>query len=225
MPTCKLPYKSSFDNSRVFLQDFEVIDDSFKILNDREFDSLINELEQNNIKAYNISGKPWLKDVSRGSEYAIPNLKVLDKIDQKRKDLNLYEDQLSAQISNQEILPPDEQVQYKFRVINALQSSNVREPKLDNLQGFYNDLIKQGIPSQQIDLVKDILSDVKEKVSKEDIVRELLVRYSYSVEVNTSSNIDESHVTITKGFYEYEYILVKENRGNLSLKLVAVGQH
>lgn len=98
MPTCKLPYKSSFDNSRVFLQDFEVIDDSFKILNDREFDSLINELEQNNIKAYNISGKPWLKDVSRGSEYAIPNLKVLDKIDQKRKDLGLYEDQLSAEI-------------------------------------------------------------------------------------------------------------------------------
>lgn len=61
MPTCKLPYKSSFDNSRVFLQDFEVIDDSFKILNDREFDSLINELEQNNIKAYNISGKLGLK--------------------------------------------------------------------------------------------------------------------------------------------------------------------
>lgn len=189
---CKLPHISALDNSRQFLIDFEAIDDSNKILDDIAFDSIIKDLEQDNIKAYQVSGKPWLRDVTKGGEIAIPNIEVLNKIDQKRKDLGLYEDQLSAEILDQEILPPDEQVQYKFRVINALQSSNVREPKLDNLQGFYNDLIKQGIPNQQIDLVKDILSDVKGKVTKEDIIRELLVRYSYSVEIKTAKRTNVS---------------------------------
>ena len=87
----------------------------------------------------------------------------------------------------EQIIPPDEQVVYQLRVVNALQSNKVREPKLDNLQGFYNDLLKQGIPNQQIDLVKDVLSDIKGKVTKEDLIRELLVRYSYSVEVKTST--------------------------------------
>lgn len=197
---CKLPHISALDNSRQFLIDLEAIDDSNKILDDIAFDSIIKDLEQDNIKAYQISGKPWLRDVTKGGEIAIPNIEVLNKIDQKRKDLGLYEDQLSAEILDQEILPPDEQVQYKFRVINALQSSNVREPKLDNLQGFYNDLIKQGIPNQQIDLVKDILSDVKGKVTKEDIIRELLLRYSYGVEVRISLQNNQYSPNTTDSF-------------------------
>ena len=184
---CKLPHISALDNSRQFLIDLEAIDDSNKILDDIAFDSIVKELEQDNIKAYQVSGKPWLRDVTKGGEIAIPNIEVLNKIDQKRKDLGLYEDQLSADLSeDSDIIPPNEQVGYQFRVVNALQSDKVRQPKLDNLQGFYNDLQKQGIPSQQIDLVKDILSDVKGSVTKDDIIKELLLKYSYGVEIETS---------------------------------------
>lgn len=98
---CKLPHISALDNSRQFLIDLEAIDDSNKILDDIAFDSIVKELEQDNIKAYQVSGKPWLRDVTKGGEIAIPNIEVLNKIDQKRKDLGLYKDQLSAEISDQ----------------------------------------------------------------------------------------------------------------------------
>ena len=99
MSNCNLPFKKSIDNSRVFLQDMEIIDEDFKILNEEDFDKVILELEKDNIQTYQVSGKPWVRDVVKGGVYAEPNLKVLDKIDQKRKELGLYEDQLSAEVS------------------------------------------------------------------------------------------------------------------------------
>ena len=96
------------------------------------------------------------------------------------------------------------EVRYQLRIINALQSDKVRQPKLDNLQGFYNDIKNQGIPSQQIDLVKDILSDTKEGITKEGIIRELLVKYSYTVEIETAKTKRQSYRSVQVGWNEFE---------------------
>lgn len=120
-----------------------------------------------------------------------------------------------------QVIPPDEQIVYQLRVVNALQSDKVRQPKLNSLQGFYNDLQKQGIPSQQIDLVKDILSDTKENVTKEDIVKELLVRYSFSVEINTRmTKVKHNHNKNLKEFISNGYYYFGSTYGYVRYKLV-----
>jgi len=187
MSNCILSSPRAIDNSKEFLKSIDAIDDSLYINNRELFQEAVDQLEDETKASYNVTGKTWQIDPARPN-YAIPNTAVLDQIDTKRKQLGIYDSQEAGSIGEEtEVLPPDEQVVYKMRVVNALQSNKVREPKLDNLQGFYNDLLKQGIPNQQIDLVKDVLSDVKGKVTKEDLIRELLVRYSYSVEVNTAT--------------------------------------
>jgi uncharacterized protein YdbL (DUF1318 family) len=95
---CKLPFKGSLQNSKAFLQDMDIIGEDYKILNDMEFDKVTFELEKENIQTYKVSGRPWIRDIVRGGMYAEPNLEVLERIDQKRKDLGLYEDQLSAEV-------------------------------------------------------------------------------------------------------------------------------
>ncbi len=95
---CKLPFKGSLQNSKAFLQDMDIIGEDYKILDDMEFDKVTFELEKDNIQTYKVSGRPWIRDIVRGGMYAEPNLEVLERIDQKRKDLGLYEDQLSAEV-------------------------------------------------------------------------------------------------------------------------------
>lgn len=185
---CNLPFKESLLNSKQTLIDVDAIDEAGVIINEPLFDEWVDQMSTQASQAYNLDNeKLWFKNPIV-NEPIVPNEEQFNKIDEKRKLMGLYEDQISGAISLEEpqVIPPDEQVVYQLRVVNALQSDKIRQPKLNNLQGFYNDLQKQGIPNQQVDLVKDILSDAKEGITKEDIIRELLVRYSYSVEVNTA---------------------------------------
>lgn len=73
-------------------------------------------------------------------------------------------------------------VDYKLKVINALQSDKVRNP-LKNFQGFINDLEKQGVPKIQLDLIRD---SYKQGDTKEDLISTMLANYSYTIEVNTA---------------------------------------
>lgn len=191
---CTLPFKSSLDNSRYFLTEVTgALSEDLTIIDSLTFDKAVDQLEQESIKAYNVSGKPWIRDITQNNLKAIPNPTVLDRIDEKRKELGLYEKQLSGNNSNlgEEFtpIPEDNQIIYKFRLINALESDKVRQPKLDNLQGFINDISKQGVSNQQIDILKDTINKLKERnqpITKQDLITELLVNYSYGVEVNVA---------------------------------------
>lgn len=202
---CTLPFRNSKENSKYFLESIDAIDSEGLILDKELFNEAVDQLEKETIQAYNIQGKHWFENVLP-TEPILPNEEVFKQIDNKRKQLGVYDSQQAGQIIGEEteILLPDEHVQYKFKVINALQSNKVREPKLDNLQGFYNDLQKQGIPTQQIDLVKDVLSEVKGKVTKEYLIRELLVRYSYSVEIETAMVNSEARRIAQREDIDYE---------------------
>ncbi len=77
-------------------------------------------------------------------------------------------------------------VNYKLKAIKALESDKVRQPKASTIQGFYNDLIKQGITNQQLDIIKDIYKD---NMTKEELISSLLAEMSYTIEVNTTKEI------------------------------------
>lgn len=88
------------------------------------------------------------------------------------------------------------QVDYKLKVIAALESDKVRQPS-KNLQGFYNDLKRQGVSDQQIDLVKNIY---QEGISKESLIASLLADVSNTVEINSPFNTDYySKLTVPGG--------------------------
>lgn len=82
-------------------------------------------------------------------------------------------------------LNPNE-VNYQLRIVSALQSDKVRQPKLNNLPGFFNDIQKQGIPSDQIDILREVISQKQGEFTKEDLIVDLLSEYSYAVEINTA---------------------------------------
>ncbi len=59
----------------------------------------------------------------------------------------------------------EKNVNFQLKVSEALKSDKVRNPK-SNLQGFYNDLQKQGVPNQQIEIIKDIYNSlVNERIN------------------------------------------------------------
>ena len=73
-------------------------------------------------------------------------------------------------------------VDYSLKVINALQSDKVRQPN-KNFQGFLNDLQKQGVPKEQLQILQQ---EYKEGDSKEDLAIRLASNYAFSVEINTA---------------------------------------
>jgi hypothetical protein len=83
-------------------------------------------------------------------------------------------------------------VDYKLKAIKALESDKVRQPKPSIMQGFYNDLIKQGVSKEQLEFIKDTY---KEGMTKEELIANLLGTISYTVEINTTKvakgSIDE----------------------------------
>ena len=97
---CKLPHKYAIDNSRSFLIDMEVIDENLNILNEEDFDRINDDLEKKNIKYYEVSGKPWLKSLDRST--AVPNVDLLNKVDNKRKELGLFEDRWTKAQADEE---------------------------------------------------------------------------------------------------------------------------
>lgn len=184
MQNCKLPFKTAFDNSRVFLQDMEIIDDNFKILNDVEFDKVILELEKDSNQTYKVKGKPWIRDIVRGGEYAEPNLKVLNEIDQKRKDLGLYEDQLSAEVPNQ-INEPD-----------TIISRNQRVSPLISFIG--NKAREKTITASNSAKLSDIFSDSKKMVWG-TLSNNPTTGYDFEKSSQLSSDTIESYSSLHKG--------------------------
>jgi len=74
------------------------------------------------------------------------------------------------------------EINYQLRAALALESPKVRQPK-SNPQGFYNDLQKQGLPKDQIDIIKSLSPETK---TKEELLTDLLANYSFTVEVQTA---------------------------------------
>lgn len=181
---CKLPFKGSLQNSKAFLQDMDIIGENYKILNDMEFDKVTFELEKDNIQTYKVSGKPWIRDIVRGGAYAEPNLEVLERIDQKRKDLGLYEDQLSAEISNQ---------------INEPDTIISRNQRASPLISFIGDKAREKtITAGNSAKLSDIFSDSKKMVWG-TVSNNPTTGYDFEKSSKLSSDTIESYSSLHKG--------------------------
>lgn len=105
-------------------------------------------------------------------------------------------------------------VDYKLKVINALQSDKVRQPN-KNFQGFLNDLQKQGVPKDQIELLNQVY---QEGNSKEDLAIKLASNYSFSVEINTAKNqsidLRNSDFARNTGLFDEEELAPSDEPGN-----------
>lgn len=164
--SCK-PFKTTEANAKSFLRTKGAIDNFLNILDISKFRQFHGELI-NQAKKYipNFSDKLFYEQ--NGGKKAIPNTQAFKDIDNAK---GFYYS-----------LKPDSQVNYILKSANALQSDKVRNPK-NNLQGFYNDLQKQGVPNQQIEIIKSLNPENK---TKEELLTELLANYSYTVEINTA---------------------------------------
>ena len=187
---CKVEYKvvpnNSLETTRNFLIANKVINSFNAILDLNNFRLAVSELTENARKLGYFPNR-IIKEEQNGRKavFDIPSFKKIDGIKAQQEKIANRQPTLFQL--------PENQVNYVLKSANALQSDKVRNPK-NNLQGFYNDLQKQGVPNQQIDLIKSLNPEGK---TKEELLTELLANYSYTVEINTAK--DKS--PIQKGGY------------------------
>jgi len=76
-----------------------------------------------------------------------------------------------------------------LKIVNALTKTPRTTYPSNNIQGFYNDLIKQGAPKNQIDLLKDHIArnNIKE-INTNELIVSLLSEIGYTVEINTAKS-------------------------------------
>jgi hypothetical protein len=77
----------------------------------------------------------------------------------------------------------EQKVDYNLKLVNALQKIQRNKFEQSKLQGWLNDLQKQGVSKYQLDLFK---SEVKDGMTKDEIISNIIANYSYTVEVNTA---------------------------------------
>ena len=119
-----------------------------------------------------------------------------------QEDLNISSEVLKAKVSvwmdsnTAERFPTAEElniapgnVNATLKIIDALSKIQRGIFTQDKLQGWVNDLQKQGVSNQQIELFKDT---VKPGMTKEDIAATIAANYSYTVEIKTAIDVEST---------------------------------
>ena len=125
--TCKLPYKDSKRNSEKFLMDTGAMDRFHNILDLNTFRRVNTQLADSNLEVYGVQGRLWLEEDLRDSKKALPNEVVLNAIDQKRKELGIYENQIAGKKSKKKEVSPKK---VSPSVNNTTQYQNLTEEPL-----------------------------------------------------------------------------------------------
>lgn len=221
---CKVEYKevpnNSLETTRNFLIANQVIDRFNSIINLNNFRLAVTELTENARKLGYFPNRIIREEQNgRKAVFDIPSFKKIDGIKAQQEKIANRQPTLFQL--------PENQVNYVLKSANALQSDKVRNPK-NNLQGFYNDLQKQGVTNQQIEIIKSLNPEGK---TKEELLTELLANYSYTVEINTAKenaktfnkiqgydaeNVDVNSLRIEESDWGGSYIIVDKNGKHLT---------
>ena len=99
-----LKHKSAKDNTKQFIAEVGGLKsfNSNEIADYKIFMDATKQLEQQSIRSYGISGRPWLADDNGFT--AVPNYRVLRQIDNVRKRMGLYEDKLPVGAKPSEVV-------------------------------------------------------------------------------------------------------------------------
>lgn len=106
------------------------------------------------------------RDSKYTTRWSIPNIELFDKI-------QVEFDKVQAKVD------------FSLKIINALDKINRNKFETSKLQGWLNDLQKQGISGQQLELFKEI---AKPGMTKDEIATAIAAAYSYAVEINTAKD-------------------------------------
>jgi hypothetical protein len=93
-----------------------------------------------------------------------------------------------------------------LKIIDALEKIQRNVFTQDKLQGWINDLQKQGASSQQIELFKEV---AKPGMTKDQIATSIAANYSYTVEINTATKDISKNITERLNSSEEEYNSIK----------------
>ena len=105
-----------------------------------------------------------------------------------------------------------------LKIIDALQRTPRSHYPSNSVQGFYNDLIKQGAPKNQIDLLKEhIAQNNITEINTNSLITSLLSEMSYTVEINTAkesmSDSKLQELNIKKEFQKDNFRYFSDNEG------------
>lgn len=78
-------------------------------------------------------------------------------------------------------------VNVTIKIIDALENIARNKYTKEKSEGFFNDLRKQGVNKQQLDLLKNYLSENNiSEINKVDLISDLLSNTTYTIEINTT---------------------------------------
>jgi len=183
-------------NSIRFLQNNGAIDDIRTITNLNRFEELNDKLTRVAIEKYGLNtGGQQLFAVNtseltdrKGSRYwrdnkidikrAIPNDRLFDELQALK---NIKDNRPEAPMF---MKTPD--VDFSLKIVGALDKINRNKFESSKLQGWLNDLQKQGVSAQQLELFKEV---AKPGMTKEEIAAAITATYSYTVEINIAKEV------------------------------------
>jgi hypothetical protein len=96
-----------------------------------------------------------------------------------------------------------------LKIIDVLEKIQRNVFTQDKLQGWINDLQKQGVSAQQIELFKEV---AKPGMTKGEIASSIAASYSYAIEINTAKNLPKGsdYSTYTTD-QQIQYVKVSDN--------------
>jgi hypothetical protein len=179
-------------NAIKFLKDKGATDDVRRIINEDLFNQLndkLTALAEDKYGLQTYGGKlfsinmsehidPRTSTYRRDTKYkiyrAIPNEQMFNRLQE------LYNG-----TPDKPMFMKTPEVDFSLKIINALDKISRNKFEASKLQGWLNDLQKQGVSAQQIELFKEV---AKPGMTKGEIASAIAANYSYTIEINTAKD-------------------------------------
>ena len=177
-------------NSIKYLEDEGATNDVRRIIDEELFNTLNEKLTVLAEKKYGLKTDgtklfslntsehidPRTSTYRRDSKYRVmraePNTKLFERLQ------DLYNSR-----PDQPMFMKVPKVDFSLKLITALDKISRNKFETSKLQGWLNDLQKQGVPAQQLDLFKEV---AKPGMTKDEIAAAIAATYSYTIEINTA---------------------------------------
>ena len=131
-----------------------------------------------------LKDSPYYREKQYTTPRAIPNEVLFEELDRLIRIYNMKKDQ-GLNPPDQPMMMRTPEVSYNLKIINGLNKISRNKFEPEKLQGWLNDLQKQGVPAQQLEMFKEV---AKPGMTKDQIALELAALYSYTVEINISED-------------------------------------
>ena len=134
-------------------------------------------------KSIYLKDTPYYRDSTYNVYRAIPNEALFTQLD------ILVSEYENRPDTDQPMFMKTPSVNYSLKIVETLGKINRSTFETSKLQGWLNDLQKQGVSNQQLELFKEV---AKPGMTKDEIAVAIAAAYSYTVDINTATEPIES---------------------------------